>query len=92
MTENEEDAGTLAYLEDTASQAGLQTTLIGVEDIGLREDGNFVDLDDTQSNSPKLYPRNGCFTRVRRKTVERADTLDRTAMEGDPLARHPSLL
>src|SRR5438132_8222841 len=25
MTENEEDAGTLAYLEDTASQAGLQT-------------------------------------------------------------------
>src|SRR3984893_6261294 len=27
MTDNTEDAGTLAYLEDTASQAGLNTTL-----------------------------------------------------------------
>ena len=57
MTENEEDAGTLAYLEDTASQAGLQTTLIDVEDIGLREDGNFVDLDDAPIELAfKLYP------------------------------------
>ncbi|WP_163585845.1 glutathionylspermidine synthase family protein, partial [Klebsiella michiganensis] len=27
-TGNEEDAGTLAYLEDTARQAGLSTTLL----------------------------------------------------------------
>src|SRR5437588_9133049 len=43
-TENIEDAGTLAYLEDTARQAGLATTLIDIEDIGWREDGGFVDL------------------------------------------------
>ncbi|HEY3791269.1 MAG TPA: glutathionylspermidine synthase family protein [Bradyrhizobium sp.] len=57
MTENTEDAGTLAYLEDTARQGGLPTTLIDIEDIGLRDDSRFVDLD----NRPivlafKLYP------------------------------------
>ena len=56
-TGNEEDAGTLAYLEDTASQAGLKTTLIDVEDIGLRDDGCFVDLDDRAIELAfKLYP------------------------------------
>jgi glutathionylspermidine synthase len=57
MTENTEDAGTLAYLEDTASQAGLTTTLIDIEDIGLRDDGSFVDLDDRAMELAfKLYP------------------------------------
>jgi glutathionylspermidine synthase len=56
-TENTEDAGTLAYLEDTARQAGLGTTLIDVEDIGLRDDGCFVDLDDQDIKLAfKLYP------------------------------------
>ena len=55
--ENAEDAGTLAYLEDTAAQAGLATTLIDIEDIGWREDGNFVDLDDRKIELVfKLYP------------------------------------
>lgn len=57
MTESTEDAGTLAYLEDTASQAGLATTLIDIEDIGLRDDGRFVDLDDREIELAfKLYP------------------------------------
>ena len=57
MTENAEDAGTLAYLEDTASQAGLKTTLIDIEDIGLRDDGSFVDLDYLPIDIAfKLYP------------------------------------
>ena len=57
MTESTEDAGTLAYLEDTASQAGLATTSIGIEDIGWRDDGNFVDLDDRSIELAfKLYP------------------------------------
>src|SRR5271170_6014342 len=47
-TESADDAGTLAYLEDTARQAGLATTLIDIADIGLRDDGGFVDLDDRQ--------------------------------------------
>jgi glutathionylspermidine synthase len=56
-TENEEDAGTLAYLEDTASQAGLSTTLLDIEDIGWRDDGGFVDPDGRSIDLAfKLYP------------------------------------
>jgi glutathionylspermidine synthase len=56
-TENAEDAGTLAYLEDTARQAGLATTLIDIADIGWRDDGGFVDLDDRAiAYAFKLYP------------------------------------
>jgi glutathionylspermidine synthase len=57
MTESTEDAGTLAYLEDAARQAGLATTAIDIEDIGWRDDGNFVDLDErTIELAFKLYP------------------------------------
>ena len=52
-----EDAGTLAYLADTAQQAGLRTALIDIAEIGLRDDGGFVDLDDTPIELAfKLYP------------------------------------
>ncbi|MDR3466650.1 MAG: glutathionylspermidine synthase family protein [Xanthobacteraceae bacterium] len=53
-----EDAGTLAYLEDTARQAGLATTVIDIADIGWRDDdGGFVDLDDRPIDLAfKLYP------------------------------------
>jgi glutathionylspermidine synthase len=54
--ENPEDAGTLAYLEDTARQAGLATTLIDIEDIGWRDDGSFVDPDGSIELMFKLYP------------------------------------
>ena len=57
MTESEEDAGTLAYLEDTARQAGFATTCIDIEDLGLRDDGSFVDLEDRAIELAfKLYP------------------------------------
>jgi len=56
-TGNGEDLGTLAYLEDTATQAGLATTLIDIEDIGWREEGGFVDLDNRDiAFAFKLYP------------------------------------
>jgi glutathionylspermidine synthase len=57
-TESEEDLGTLAYLEDTAAQAGLTTTLIDIEDIGWRDPaGCFVDLDNRDiALAFKLYP------------------------------------
>jgi glutathionylspermidine synthase len=56
-TGNEEDAGTLAYLEDTATQAGLSTTMIDIEDIGWRDTGGFVDLDGRDILFAfKLYP------------------------------------
>lgn len=54
---NAEDAGTLAYLEDTAIQAGLQTTLLDIETIGWRDTGGFVDLDNREiALAFKLYP------------------------------------
>jgi glutathionylspermidine synthase len=58
ITGDAEDAGTLSYLEDTAAQAGLATTMIDIEDIGWREDGGgFVDLDNRDIEFAfKLYP------------------------------------
>jgi glutathionylspermidine synthase len=56
-TGNSEDAGTLAYLEDTARQAGLVTTLLDIEEIGWLDGGGFVDLDDAPIELAfKLYP------------------------------------
>src|SRR5262249_16917645 len=52
-----EDAGTLAYLEDTARQAGLATTVIAMENIGRTPKGAFVDLSDREiALCFKLYP------------------------------------
>jgi glutathionylspermidine synthase len=57
ILENPEDAGTLAYLQDTARQAGLLTSLIDIEDIGLRDDGSFRDADGRPIELAfKLYP------------------------------------
>jgi glutathionylspermidine synthase len=57
MMESTEDSGTLAYLEDTARQAGLSTTMLDIEDIGLAEDHRFVDLDNRPIELAfKLYP------------------------------------
>jgi len=52
-----EDLGTLNYLADCAQQAGLQTIVMTMDDIGLRSRGGFVGAD----NAPielmfKLYP------------------------------------
>lgn len=57
MMDSEEDAGTLAYLEDVARQAGLVTTQIDIEQIGWRDNGDFVDLADQPIELAfKLYP------------------------------------
>lgn len=57
MYENPEDAVTLNYLEDTAQQAGLATTTLEIEDIGVDSEGKFVDLDDRRIDLAfKLYP------------------------------------
>ena len=52
-----EDLGTLNYLQDCAQQAGLQTTLMTMDQIGRRARSGFVDA----ANAPielmfKLYP------------------------------------
>jgi glutathionylspermidine synthase len=57
ILENPEDATTLAYLEDTAKQAGFETTFLDIESIGWREDDGFVDLADRGIALVfKLYP------------------------------------
>jgi glutathionylspermidine synthase len=57
VTDSVEDLGTLAYLEDTARQAGLPTTLLAVGDIGRTAMGQFVDRDDRPMELAfKLYP------------------------------------
>jgi glutathionylspermidine synthase len=74
-TENAEDAGTLAYLEDTAGQAGLATTIIDIEDIGLRDDGCFVDLENREIELAfKLYPWEWMFHDAFGERIAKAPT------------------
>lgn len=52
-----EDQGTIEYLRDCAHQAGIATTTLAIEDIGISEDGWFTDLDDRVIRTLfKLYP------------------------------------
>ncbi|SHF33028.1 glutathionylspermidine synthase family protein [Vibrio gazogenes] len=52
-----EDRGTVQYLEDCAREAGLSTTFVYVEDIGLNTQGQFTDLTDKPIHWIfKLYP------------------------------------
>jgi glutathionylspermidine synthase len=56
-TESEEDLGTLAYLEDTARQAGIPTALIDIQDIGWQDDCGFIDPEHRALELVfKLYP------------------------------------
>jgi glutathionylspermidine synthase len=52
-----EDGGTIAYMEDTARQAGLATTVLPMDQIGRTPKGAFVDLADKPIDLMfKLYP------------------------------------
>lgn len=54
---NVEDMGTVDYLAECARQAGLTTTRLAIDQIGLSSDGRFVDLDDKPLETLfKLYP------------------------------------
>jgi glutathionylspermidine synthase len=57
MLDIPEDAGTLTYIADTASQAGATTRLMPMDTIGRNAKGAFVDLDDVPIEIAfKLYP------------------------------------
>lgn len=57
-----EDQGTISYLRDCAAQAGVESKLIAIEDIGLSVKNTFVDLDNVQMGSMfKLYPLEQLF-------------------------------
>lgn len=52
-----EDQATVLYLRDCANQAGIETALVAVEDIGLSAQGWFTDRDDNVIQTLfKLYP------------------------------------
>ena len=94
MTENPEDAGTLAYLEDTARQAGLGNHPDRYRRSGaarrrqLRRSGGSRNRAGVQALSLGVDVSR-C---VRPETERCADALGRAAMEGDPLQQgHPAV-
>jgi glutathionylspermidine synthase len=57
MTDNPEDRGTVSYIQDCAHQAGLETKVVAMADIGRTSKGVFVDLQDEPITLAfKLYP------------------------------------
>jgi glutathionylspermidine synthase len=57
MTDNPEDRGTVSYIQDCAHQAGLETKVLAMADIGRTSKGVFVDLQDEPITLAfKLYP------------------------------------
>ncbi len=75
LLENEEDAATLAYLEDTARQAGVATNLLDIEAIGWRDTDGFVDLDNRKiALAFKLYPWEWMFRDAFGKNLIQART------------------
>lgn len=55
--DTEEDRGTVQYLQDCATEAGLANEFLYIEEIGLGEKGQFTDpQDQVISNLFKLYP------------------------------------
>jgi glutathionylspermidine synthase len=57
VKDHTEDEGTVTYLAGLAKEAGLETQLIAIEDIGVDAEGRFTDLADRIIyNLFKLYP------------------------------------
>ena len=57
MVESQEDTGNLEYLMDVALQAGLESGIVDMADIGRTGDGQFVDLQGERIEALfKLYP------------------------------------
>ncbi|MFT4993207.1 MAG: glutathionylspermidine synthase [Paraglaciecola sp.] len=55
--DTDEDRGTVQYLQDCASEAGIANHFVFIEDIGLGESGHFTDINDQVIDSMfKLYP------------------------------------
>ncbi|PRD15814.1 glutathionylspermidine synthase family protein [Pantoea coffeiphila] len=55
--DTEEDRGTVQYLQDCATEAGLPSEFLFIDEIGLGEKGQFTDVNDQViSNMFKLYP------------------------------------
>ena len=72
---SEEDHGTIAYLEDCAKQAGLETTLMEIETIGIDPNGRFTDPTDFIIEWLfKLYPWEWLFAEEFAKNIPNSGT------------------
>jgi glutathionylspermidine synthase len=70
-----EDRGTVAYLEDCARQAGLETSFIAINEIGLSSNGAFVDAGDQPIQVLfKLYPWEWLFAEEFGKHIPKSPT------------------
>ena len=87
MLDNPEDAGTLAYLADTARQAGADVEILAIETIGRTPPGVFVDAADApiETRVQALSVGMDVSRRIRRVASGRVDAMDRAALEGDPV-------
>lgn len=57
VADHVEDRATVAYLEDLAGQAGMETRFVDISDIALHHDGGFVDPEGWRIGALfKLYP------------------------------------
>lgn len=57
VTDNDEDTGTVQYLEGLFRQSGIETQLIDITEIGVDAHGQLTDLQDRViTNMFKLYP------------------------------------
>jgi hypothetical protein len=92
MNDNTEDAGTLAYLQDTASQAGLKTTLMDIKDVGWRRWPLRRSRRSRMSSPSSSIPGMDVSGRVRRK-IASARHAGSSRPESDPSTRvSPPLL
>jgi len=68
-----EDRGTVQYIEDCALEAGLSTSFVFVEDIGLNNKNEFVDLNDQAIRWMfKLYPWEFMFREQYANNIQQA--------------------
>ena len=75
VADSSEDRGTIAYLADCAQQAGLETAMLAMEDIGLTDAGRFVDLDNRGIELLfKLYPWEWLFREPFGENMPRSGT------------------
>ena len=70
-----EDLGTVEYIQDCAHQAGLETKIVYVEDIGINKDNQFNDGDNEAIlNLFKLYPWEWMLDEEYGKLIPTCDT------------------
>jgi glutathionylspermidine synthase len=63
IADSPEDASTVAYLADCARQAGMETSILAIEDIGINAAGQFTDTSDALIQVLfKLYPWEWLFS------------------------------